>query len=351
MNEIRKVNEIKRGKRVDWIDQIKGIAIIFVIIVHVVPRSTLHDIYSRFYFNQAVPIFMLFSGYLLYESWEKYSPQKFLSAVRLRSLVKRIVVPFVLILLIEFLYLFFLSKIEFTELITNFVLQGGWGPGSYYPWIYLQSVLFFPLILIIIRSQKMYSGLIWAFLISITFEVICVFSGMPTWVYRMTFFRYFFALYIGALWKKDEIPKGIIFYFLVSIGFLYLFLDRNYDGFLKPLIYPLSWEGSHAPAYFYSFFFASKLIVIVSFLPKLAKKMLTTLGIASYHVFLCQMLYFALFNHLFIHLMDKYDARVSLLGSTLIAVLASSFSGILFFKINKHFEVWLSSKMQVGKIS
>ena len=62
----------KRNERLDFM---KGIAILFVILNHNIPLSIL-DSYKYFYhIGQAVPIFMMVSGYLVYA---KYSSQDLL---------------------------------------------------------------------------------------------------------------------------------------------------------------------------------------------------------------------------------------------------------------------------------
>ena len=79
----------------------KGIAILFVILNHNIPLNIL-DNYKYFYhIGQAVPIFMMISGYLVYA---KYSVQDmFENFNHFSKVFKRIMFPFFIVTIIQVL--------------------------------------------------------------------------------------------------------------------------------------------------------------------------------------------------------------------------------------------------------
>lgn len=81
---------MERTQRIAWIDSLKGIAIIFVVLLHVgFGRS---ENYVWYHIQQAVPLFLFCSAYLL---GQKNSADYFTKG-RITGLVRRIVMPFVL---------------------------------------------------------------------------------------------------------------------------------------------------------------------------------------------------------------------------------------------------------------
>ena len=61
------------------IDFIKGTAIVFVILLHILSNNALNSIYACFHIWQAVPLFILVSFYLLLKKLSRVSIKEYYS--------------------------------------------------------------------------------------------------------------------------------------------------------------------------------------------------------------------------------------------------------------------------------
>lgn len=113
----------------------KGVAILFVILLHNMPNES---IYSIAYIGQAVPLFLLVSSYLTYGGFQRKGFNGYFSARNVKKMLDRVFLPFFLLIFSQ-CAIFYLLKggVDWQRLY----MQGGFGPGSYYPWIYLQCWL------------------------------------------------------------------------------------------------------------------------------------------------------------------------------------------------------------------
>ena len=95
---------------------------------------------------------------------------------------------------------------------------------------------------------------------------------------------------------KFLLRSGIVI--LVSGSGLLYIISTEYFHLTLPFIFP-AWGSQHSPAYFYTL---NGIIAGMYFLPanstNVGFKFLVTVGKASFHIFLIQMVYFWLYNHL-----------------------------------------------------
>ena len=119
-----------------FIDFIKAYAIICVIIGHTFPN--LYYIGYGLWAGMQVPLFVLVQAfhYLKKES----------SNVSIKKIFWRIFFPFILVEVFIFATLLWIYHYNATELVHSYLIGCGTGPGSYYPWIYLQIALLLPFI-------------------------------------------------------------------------------------------------------------------------------------------------------------------------------------------------------------
>jgi fucose 4-O-acetylase-like acetyltransferase len=122
------------------IDYIKGIAILMVIVFHCLMSYSL-KIGGILHIEQAVPLFLIASAYITFKKIKSNNQgNSYFDKNNIRKVVKRIFLPF----LIFELLIVIISLIKKDFSLLSFMLSGGKGMGSYYPWLYLQYWLMLP---------------------------------------------------------------------------------------------------------------------------------------------------------------------------------------------------------------
>ena len=182
-----------------FIDFIKAYAIICVLIGHTVPYTYMMYAGYGLWAGMQVPLFILIQ---VFHYYKKENPK-----LSIKTLFQRIIFPFLIFGVFTFVILVLSGKEQDVKwlLIKGLRNGGGYGPGSYYPIIYLQITLLLPIfrVLFIKMSKK---TLFWIFLfISEGLEILCSLTQPPAWLYRILAIRYVFLIYLGWLWVKDGI--------------------------------------------------------------------------------------------------------------------------------------------------
>ena len=141
------IDDMDKRERDYSIDFVKGVAILFVILLHNMPNES---IYSIAYIGQAVPLFLLVSSYLTYGGFQRKGFNGYFSARNVKKMLDRVFLPFFLLIFSQ-CAIFYLLKggVDWQRLY----MQGGFGPGSYYPWIYLQCWLILPFVIFLINAN------------------------------------------------------------------------------------------------------------------------------------------------------------------------------------------------------
>lgn len=228
------------------IDQLKGVAILSVIGMHL--NSSLSAILWP-----AVPIFIILAAYNNVNSYRRRGSW----SLRLRRLLPL----YLFALLIEIL------------IIGNFpgwlfVLTGGYGPGSYFVPVLMQILIALP-VLYWIGERSIPAMLIAAF----TLSMICEYTNLSPAAYRLCGLRYLFAAALGV-WLSFGIDRRyLVAGIAASLAYLY-----------NPL--PLQWVPQNAPAFFVP------LGLVVLGLNIWANSVLAFIGKHSYEIFLSQMILF-----------------------------------------------------------
>ena len=93
-------------------------------------------------------------------------------------------------------------------MITNWLI-GGYGPGAYYPWIYLQLAVLLAIIKPYIEKGSKTLNLIVVLAICEGLEILSSIIGLSDWLYRLLVIRYFFLIYLGWLWVKEGIVINV----------------------------------------------------------------------------------------------------------------------------------------------
>jgi hypothetical protein len=173
--------------------------------------------------------------------------------------------------------------------ILQYYFVGGIGPGSYFTPIFIQHLFFFPIIMWLFETFSDHRNLIlfFIFALSIFTEWLCIQANIPDSLYRLLYVRYIFAVTIGVFMAKYGLQPPALF--LSLFGAIYIAMV-SYLNISIDFIYP-SWIFQHAPAYFYTALIIIVLWNIYPYFKRLGLS-LNYIGMASYHIFLFQMLYF-----------------------------------------------------------
>ena len=119
-----------------FIDFIKAYAIVCVLIGHTFPGLDLMG--YGLWAGMQVPLFILVQAF---HAFKKEKLQ-----LNLKQVFFRIFFPFFIVEGIMFIILLVIYHYDLNSLIQTYVTGGGTGPGSYYPWIYLQIAIVLPFI-------------------------------------------------------------------------------------------------------------------------------------------------------------------------------------------------------------
>lgn len=280
------------------IDYIKGLCILFVVWTHCFVREELSMILFPFWGDTAVPIF------LIIQVFHCYKKEQISHLPSISKLWKRILMPYLILLVVTFFLDYF---IYFNETNGTFDLRFYWdkrGPGSYYIFIYLQFAFILPVIEPLFRRFSQKSLLILFIIASQVVEFICSVTDFPDNIYRLTFFRYIFLIFLGYVLAKKGLTINIrmVPIIIISMVFLYLFSYTKTD--LRPVFCTNLdfWPLCHWICYFYiaylmiwllkqSYLILNKL-AFVNNLVIIIQKM----GKYSYEIYLFQIFYYSIIS-------------------------------------------------------
>ena len=284
-------------KHVPAIDFIKGIAIIFVILLHSIPKQTLESILAIFHIWQAIPLFFIIMGYNMalsfrrrrYDCSAKYMKEYFCSRL------KRIAPPFLAIYALS-LIIGVYRGFDYSFLwifIGRFPLDL---PGNYFVSMIFQFVLIFPFLWMIFTKQPKLM-LVLAFLLDLSFQLtapyITVFEN-NYYLYNANILRYLFAIALG-MWisKNPELFSRKNRFILAGsvVSFLYLVSVAFFSFRLPFIAYDGMWIAQNVISFFYP---AAIVLIILKIFPRIQKvplqQFICLMGKASYHIYLTQLL-------------------------------------------------------------
>ena len=302
--------------RNNLIDAIKAVSIFFIIFTHysfdIKQRALM---FFPFWVDQAVPIFMIISGYLYASSFSKMEVLYTTKNI-VRNLV-RFIFPFIFIYLI-YVYLF---SWGWNGVILFF--KGGVGPGSYYFPVMLQFVFIYPLIFWVVKKYSLW-GVFFILYFNFLFEIFCEYSYFPRSIFRLLVFRYIFVISLGAymyLYGKNIKIKYLVVSLLLGLCYLYMV---NYTKITLNFIND-GWKNTNYLSAFYIF---PIIYVLLKVYPKNVKKIwFNIIGKASYNIYLIQMLYYKIYvQHIYYVVENKYY-------QILINLILCSVLGVLFYVV------------------
>lgn len=273
------------------LDYIKGIAILMVLVTHGAGGHREELLYPL-WIDQAVPMFLIIQAFHAYKKGAVHYPD-------FGKLWRRIIRPFLLIqslFLAYYVAQHFLCGIDLKETLWHMFTGGGGGPGSYYPWIYLQIAFLCPLLYKLAKSKHAF----WGFAaLCVALELFCSLVEMDDTLYRMLCLRYVFLVYLGYLWVKQGIVlsnRTAVLSVLSGASILVLSYVHNHcPGYdFEPFVFDSDWTIFH----WFTYSIAWSLLPFVlcriyQSKPRWRVNQLILLcGKRSYEIFLFQMLVF-----------------------------------------------------------
>ena len=274
-----------------FIDFLKGVCIILVVITHCLPpvveKYSLFPLWGR----TAVPIFFIIQAFHAFKHNSTHI------SFKIKKLWHRITMPFLITEFAIALFLFLFSKNISWSIYINRIFDKGYGPGEYYPWIYLQFAFILSITVpITLKIKSLWKKALFFIFISQLFELLCCIIHPQEWpFFSRSFFRYSFLIFFGyiAATKGFSINWKTILLSFFSLGLTSLFVYFNID--LSPFFFDnYQWKFCHWPCYFYIpylfLFVLSKLQLLIKRFH--LNNLFIQIGQYSYEIFLFQMFYF-----------------------------------------------------------
>lgn len=225
-----------------------------------------------------------------------------MGGVNLYKIWKRVICPFIITQIIIFLLLVSITSVSISDYISIIKKMGGYGPGEYYPWIYVQIALIVPAIRLL--NDKIKTGakrILFFILLSQGLEFISIMFKIPDWpYYSILFFRYTFLIYLGYKLAYNECVINVLTILLSILSILVtIYFCFCRQGWLNCFfVTETQWKYCHWICYYYIFYWGiggfyflwNKIKPFETF-----KNFLKKVGKFSYEIFLFQMIWFSVF--------------------------------------------------------
>lgn len=324
---------LERGKRLNnrnnFIDILKGICVIFVVIAHFHWTQGQRLAYLfPFWLEIPVPIFMIISGYVYALSFKRKNIDSFSKSYSLENTISKMVrytIPFAIMYLVEIVFLFVKGNVTFSKhaLFIIFIdfFNGGKGQGGYYYPVMMQFIFVFPIIYYIIRKFGK-KGVIICGCVNALYELLQHAYKMNVECYRLLVFRYILVIAVGcyiALNSFDFNKIFVIIAFVVGAAFIFIICYTGY----KTRIMHAYWARTSFIASLYIIPIAS---ILIEKLAWLKIPVVDIVGKASYNIFLVQLVWYRFISGALKVYLDSWL-------HLLINVIACVCIGIIFYYI------------------
>ncbi|MCF7865861.1 acyltransferase [Candidatus Woesearchaeota archaeon] len=224
------------NQRILFFDFIKGVAIVFIIMIHLIWFLDSNYVVLHEFFWFAIPLFILVSGILLGKKYEsKITIKKFYY-----SMFERVFLPYALFVML--LIIFYKPNLSFQGFLEYLFLGTANGNFYFIPLI-IQLYLLFPLILKYKKFIVSYLGLAVSFVFSFFMFILEYYLQTPNWnsnPYSLAFCgRFFFFFVFGIYFSKFDL-KSISFrkfmiplaIYLLSVLFFSSYVNHFYSMFI-----------------------------------------------------------------------------------------------------------------------
>lgn len=277
------------------IDIMKGISILFVVIIHSLKDDTLRSIGGPFFILQAVPVFLIISGYNHSQSYTRSGTVSLKAFYRPSMLMRK----FYRLLPIALIIYAFQAIITPDGRSFFFYLIGRGGFGGYYISIMIQAIFLLPLLYWFSRKTAPLVMLGISFIFNLGYEYAFYVWEFPSYLYRLLVFRYLFALALGVWYFFDQNYSYTKKLTVVAAFFSACYLvGVHYFEWPVPFYsFGTSWRGQNPLSFFYALWlFHLGLTHFSSSSFNKIKEPLVFIGKRSYAIFIVQMIYFWLLS-------------------------------------------------------
>lgn len=294
--EVIRINTANSSlKRSGFLDMMKMIFIIFVIITHLSwSNSSLSFFIFPYLIDMAVPVFIIISCYLRSKKIERMGFKKFISIPNSLHSFNSIIFAYTVAAVIELILSFIKWQTEglaydYLHSFRAFIKWFFWGlggPGSYYMPIMVQLIFFYPIIFLLVSKLKIF-GLLATFLLNLGYEIYVFKTELHPYDYRLWIFRYTFLIGLGIYFsmskgrKKDDIIAAI----LLTIGAVFITIN----SYIRPFSLFQAWKTTSmlcVPFAYGLVYFLKKAFGNISY------RKAFIIGRASLHIYLVQMIFY-----------------------------------------------------------
>lgn len=329
------------------IDFLKGVAIISVLFLHIIPGVHLSRFYSGLTISQAVPVFFIIFAITTTISLQKNDFKTFFdlfSKDQIKRKMRRYLYPFLLISMISIFITYFVHFRNF-DLISIFidfclsfigVFPPSGGPGDYFVSDLIQLIIVAPVVYYCMKKSPQ-KFLVFFLFMNLLFELVAPTFPLYDMMYRRCIFRYLGLIALG-FYISDDFLKNMYIDLkekkyrwmipLSAFSFLYLiYFNANSFYLFRP-----EWITQNILSFFYPVLLV---ILILNYYTKISrkigKKIITPfllLGRASYHIFVVQIFYFVYISPSIIQNLQPYN--LPFIWSACFIVIAGLATPILF---------------------
>lgn len=314
-------------QRNHFADISKGLAIIMVTMTHYSwEKAERLQLYFPYWISMAVPIFMIVTGVMSTASYERKGVNTLKQAYAPQLLTQKAIrytVPFLYMYLVELVIELIQGRqYTFFQMIKQFITGGIGVHGTYYYPVLRQMIWMVPLIYYIVKKWKWGIGL--CFFMNLILEVWKNEIQMDSEVYRLTAFRYIFAIAMGCyiyLYKEKTSAWAWAGMWILGVSYIWKISYTDY----QPEIFT-RWKNTSMLSVLYM---APLFVWGMNKLSKVRCRFLESLGKASYHIFLFQIIYY---NFICPYVMTILGSRVAELIISVCICLAGGYAYYLLYQ-------------------
>lgn len=335
-------------KRQRLVDYLKALFVILVIITHsgvMNEKSTLYLLSVV----QAVPCFMVLSGYTFALTAENKSICQMYDAKNLLRKFLRFTIPTLVTYIIYLVGWSVAGKDQLGtgDVIYRFVM-GLYGPGGYYYGMMVQFLVLAPILFLLIRKYDT-KGIILVGGTTFLFELFCSIIHIDENIYRVLIFRYLLFLAMGMylyIHKNDTVRKSVLVMFMM-IGVAYLLIPSCCEYQRKLFT---RWSDTSMMTIFYLY---PILYVIFHKFGTIQMRgwigtVLEVIGQSSYHIMYVQLIYYVGVKDVLYQIFN-----LGLLGNlmeVMVAIIISVVGGIIFYYADNKIFGHLYKKRNVERL-
>lgn len=309
-----------------FIDFLKAYSIVMVVIAHTLPQVVQDYTLFALWGGMQVPVYILIQ---VFHAYKRGARPRWHHG----RMIGRILIPFLAVQAL-ILAVLILRGMPVDELLSTSLQAGGYGPGSYFIWVYLQMALLLVLLFPWVKGRR--TGVLFAVFLgaSILMEILCSLTDMPEWLYRILAVRYLFLIPLGVQWVRKGIVMSARSIVLSAASMAAVVFFSFTEADLEPWFFNTGWRTHRWICYYYvAALLPFALHGLFRLFQKSACLSALTRGIAkiSYEVFLAQMAVFSLFPMSRLQWIGKYSVRLT--AWVVLALLMSLAGGWMLWRL------------------